>query len=179
MISAWVYQDWVPYARGKWRGDPVQAGGGQSYDSGAHLFNSVLYLTGLEPVRVYCATDNRDLDVDVCASAVIHLTEGVQASVAVSGCSRSMHEGIHFSGTGGTMQVGIYGGPVRVWDESGGPRDPDLPQCPTIHENFMACIRGEASPPSTAEQGLKLSLFMEALYRSAQSGEAVAVCEQP
>src|SRR5260370_35586978 len=53
-ISGWLSQNWKRGTTGSWRQDPALSGGGQMYDSGAHLFNSLVWLVE-QPVGVVVA----------------------------------------------------------------------------------------------------------------------------
>jgi len=86
--DAFVAQAWKGATKGTWRQDPEAAGGGHAYDSGAHAFNALLYLTDLRPREVFAWTNNRGAPVDImndgvfadttsCAKKVRLLTIGI------------------------------------------------------------------------------------------------------
>lgn len=58
---------------------------------------------------------------------------------------------------------------------------PDLPDAPDTTEydrevaEFVACIRTGTPPPATAEQGLTIMRIIDALYRSAETGQQIAI----
>ena len=43
MVSGYLAQNWLRYTNGTWRQDPSLSGGGQTYDSGAHLLSSLCW----------------------------------------------------------------------------------------------------------------------------------------
>ena len=42
LIQGWLAQGWLNATAGKWRQDPALSGGGQMYDSGAHVLNGIM-----------------------------------------------------------------------------------------------------------------------------------------
>jgi len=177
LITGYVCQNWTPYAIGKWRGNPKLSGGGQSYDSGAHMFNALLYLSGLEVEEVYAMTNNLDLEVDVIASVNIRFRGGALGTAAVSGDCINFDHGIFINGTKGSIKTGIYGGPLQYWDGNELAQSLDLPERTGIHQNFIDCIRGSDTTPSPGELGLQQAQLMDALYASAESGKPVRIPE--
>lgn len=173
MVNAFLTQNWLCYCVGKWRGDPALSGGGQAYDSGAHLLNGILWLTGLAPREVYAVMDNRGQRVDIVTSATIRLGEGATATVAISGEAPGMVEGILVNGSGGLLRCGMYGGAFEYWRD--GEQVTDLEAAPTedMYDNFVGCVRGGSTPPCGPEYGVRLSLLMDALYESARCGRPV------
>ena len=43
LVNGYLAQGWMKPTAGSWRQDPKLSGGGQAYDSGAHLFNSLCW----------------------------------------------------------------------------------------------------------------------------------------
>ena len=43
LVIGYITQNWMRGTAGKWRQDPALSGGGQAYDSGAHLLNSLCW----------------------------------------------------------------------------------------------------------------------------------------
>jgi len=52
LLTAEVMQDWIGVAADTWRADPGLSGGGMLYDTGSHLLDAILWMTGLTPTDV-------------------------------------------------------------------------------------------------------------------------------
>jgi predicted dehydrogenase len=64
-VTGWLAQDWKRATAGSWRQDPALSGGGQMYDSGAHLFNSLVWTVEQPISEVFAFVDNQDAPVDI------------------------------------------------------------------------------------------------------------------
>ena len=64
-VSALQDQGWYRAQQGQWRQDPALSGGGQLNDSGSHLLDIVLWMTGLAVEEVQAWMDSFDTEVDV------------------------------------------------------------------------------------------------------------------
>ena len=176
VVDAFVSQNWLELTRGTWRQDPKLSGAGQAYDSGAHMFNAILYLTGLKPVEVFAWSDNRGTPVDIDTVAVIRLANGAFASATVAGNDwTGWDSAVHISGTKGTVRTAIHGGRVEQWDSKGRVQYPRVTPVPSMYQNFVDCIRGRAETPSPPVWGLRQALLMDALYHSVRTGKPVKI----
>src|SRR5581483_554736 len=68
LVTGVCAQPWLKVVAGTWRTTLDLSGGGNLYDSGAHMFNAMLYLTGLSATEVFAFVDNKDQEVDVIGS---------------------------------------------------------------------------------------------------------------
>jgi len=170
--DAFVAQAWKKGTKGTWRQELEVAGGGQAYDSGAHVFNALLYLTNLRPREVFAWTDNRGAPVDITCSASIRYENGALGTALINGDSVvGWDEGMRISATGGEFQTGIHGGRLMQWGADGKLlRYPVVPIVPTLQQWFIDCVLGRAENPAPPLWGLRQALLMEALYESARTG---------
>ena len=84
-VTGWLTQNWRNGTRGSWRQDPSLSGGGQMYDSGAHLFNSLVW-TVEQPVKdVLAFVDNMDTPVDINGTVNIRFADGTLATITIVG----------------------------------------------------------------------------------------------
>jgi predicted dehydrogenase len=74
MITGVCAQDWLVNVGGTWRTTLALSGGGNLYDSGAHMFNAMLYLTGLSATEVFAFIENKDQEVDVVGTVEMRFT---------------------------------------------------------------------------------------------------------
>jgi predicted dehydrogenase len=158
LVTGVCAQPWIQHQKGTWRADPVQSGGGNLYDSGAHMFNAMLYLTGQAVTEVQAFVNNKGEAVDVAGTVIMRFADGTLGSAAVSGDSTIFEQG--------TMEHWHNGKMVKY---------PNVPVTESLQANFRDCILGIAQTPSPALLGLRQARLMDAIYASAASGKPVAV----
>jgi predicted dehydrogenase len=184
-VSCHLGQDWIRKFEDAWRTDPTLSGGGQLYDSGSHLLDTLLWTTGTEPRSVAAQIDNRGHDVDVDSALALRLDrdgERVTASVAVTAdgvCDPGTYEGLTVWGTEGRLAFdGTRLSLTRRGEE-------------TVHldaatigfreglrrklGDFVAAVQGEKAPAVPGSFGLRVVALTEAAYEAAERGETVAV----
>jgi predicted dehydrogenase len=170
--DGFVAQAWKQGTKGTWRQEPKLAGGGMAFDTGAHVFNALLYLANSRPVEVFAWTDNRGAPVDITCNASIRYENGALGTALINGDAMSgWDEGVRVSFTKGEVQTGIHGGRLQYW----GPdrklvKYPPVPAVPTLQQWFIDCVLGRAEDPAPAIWGLRQALLYEALYESARTG---------
>ncbi|MEN9935573.1 MAG: hypothetical protein RLZZ387_2152 [Chloroflexota bacterium] len=175
LVSGHCCQQWIQNVGGSWRTDPVQSGGGNLYDSGAHMFNAMLYLSGLSVTEVYAVVNNKDQQVDIEAAVTMRLSNGAPATATVSGDATYFEQGVYLQGTKGTVKTSIYGGSVDHWDRGEKVKYPHVLETPSLQQNFVDCVRGRATTPSPPQLGLRQARLMDAIYESARTGRPVSV----
>jgi len=176
LVTGVCAQNWMELNAGTWRTVQEIAGGGNLYDSGAHMFNAMLYLTGLAATKVFAFVDNKGHEVDMTAAVSIQLTKGALGSAVVSGDSPKFEQGIYIQGTQGSIKCSIYGGgEVLHWRGKDLMDDPPLPDAVPMEQNFVDVIRGKAVTPSPPLLGLRQARLMDAIYESARTGQVVNV----
>jgi predicted dehydrogenase len=175
LVTGVCAQNWVRNVGGTWRTELALSGGGNLYDSGAHMFNAMLYLTGLSATDVFAFIDNKDQEVDMIASVALRFTKGALGTATVSGDSTVMEQGIYIQGTKGSIKTSIYGGELEHWDGDTKVRYPVVPATPSLQQNFIDCIKGRDTTPSPPLLGLRQARLMDAIYESARRGTPVSV----
>ncbi len=176
VITGVCTQNWIEKVRHTWRAQPELSGGGNLYDSGAHMFNGMLYLTGLAATEVFAFVNNKGEKVDIIASVAMRFNSGALGTAAVTGDATVMEQGIYIQGTRGAAKVSIYGGGrLEHWKNGELVKYPVVPPTPSLQQNFIDCIRGRASTPSPAVLGLRQARLMDAIYESARTGKVVPV----
>jgi len=175
MVTGVCAQDWLGNVGGTWRTTLALSGGGNMYDSGAHMFNAMLYLTGLSATEVFAFVENKDQEVDVVGTVTLRFTQGALGTASVSGAAAVFEQGIYIHGTKGSVKCSIYGGSMEVWLGKTKVKYPQVPETTSIQQNFIDCIKGRATTPSPAVLGLRQARLMDAIYESARGGKAVQV----
>jgi len=154
-----------------WRADPALSGGGHFMDTGSHIVDIMLWLSGLEPEQVFAHIDTHGTLVDVLTALSIRFTSGAVGTFAATSLSAEpWREEFTFYGTEGVLA--IRDGDLRYQTRGG---DTILPRVAGREvrpvENFIAAIKGEVpEPQAPAICGLRVAQLTEAAYRSAQSG---------
>lgn len=171
LVDGFLSQNWrVPNA-GSWRQDPELSGGGQAYDSGSHLLNSVVWTVESSPQQVFAFMDNQGTPVDINSVLVVRFANDVMASITVSGNCASAGAGLVFIFENGRVEIdGWTGSWIRVFDADG-EIEPELPGgAASPIGNFIAAVLGRAEPVTSARNGVIFSELMDAVYASAASG---------
>lgn len=172
---------------GRWRANRELSGGGQLNDSGSHIVDIMLYITGLVPRRVFASQQSFDMGIDINSAITVEFEGGARGSLSIVGNApfpgASVHEDITVYGSEGAVfyrQVG-QADPrspfiqVRRFDSAEPVDVPNVPEESTPDANFLAAIRGEAPVLSPAECGLRVMELSEASWKSAESGAPVDV----
>jgi predicted dehydrogenase len=175
LVTGVCTQNWLSKVGGTWRTDLELSGGGNMYDSGAHMFNGMLFLTGLAATEVFAFVDNKDQEVDVIGTVAMRFDSGALGNAAVSGDATVMEQGIYIQGTRGSAKCSIYGGWMDVWLNGEKVKYPAVPEVTSLQQNFVDCILGRATTPSPPLLGLRQARLMDAIYESARSGQMISV----
>lgn len=181
-VTAEVTQDWINAVEGSWKANPDLSGGGQLYDTGSHLVDSVLWMTGLTPTSVSADMIFHDdaERVDTQATLTVQFEEDAVASIAVSGDTPRVDEHIRIWGEDGATCIdGREWNPrlYREIDSEGTIIDPNVSpgSVQPKTEAFIEAIRQGSEPPATVYDGLAATALTEAAYEAARTGERVNI----
>ncbi len=175
-VVAFQGQNWLRGTRGSWRQVPELSCGGQLNDSGSHLIDILLWVTGLQAKRVSASIENFDAAVDINSALTIEFTSGAVANMSIVGNCPIWWEDItivcerwsFFMRQGElTYSTGDDGELLKLVNARYGGGSPD--------SNFMNAVLGreEALAPSVC--GLRTIELTEAAWKSAESGEPVSL----
>jgi predicted dehydrogenase len=176
-ISAYQAQSWLRTTADTWRQNPDLSCGGQLNDSGSHLLDMVLWMTGLEPIEIHAVIDNRTARVDVDTALNVRFRGGAIASFNVIG-SASINWWVDVS-IHGDKGTALYRNQkvlvARSGDRMPGEVAPtSFPSTSDPDRNFVDLLLGritEAAAP--ARSGVMIARLTEAAYESARSGQCV------
>jgi predicted dehydrogenase len=177
LVNGYISQNWKKLTAGSWRQDPAASGGGQAFDSGAHLLAGICWAVGARPDEVFALIDRQDTRVDINAAVTARFAGGVMASVAIGGDCLS--DGTHsvYLFEGGKVEIDGWGGQwVRAF--RGNEALADTPSGgvePAPDGNFVDVLHGRAEPVCTVDDGLRMAQLMDALYESARTGNPAEV----
>lgn len=187
--NCYMGQRWISDWHDTWRANPDLSGGGQLYDSGSHLVDTLLWTTGGKPHAVFATLDRYDdqyeTEVDV-NSAITAILDGpdrrITASIGITGDGKgpSPEEGFQIWGTEGRVS---YEEPTITIDEYDGQTytaeiTDDLSFVPLTRKKinaFFDSIINDSEVVVDGEFGLQVTAFTEAAYEAAESEQLVYV----
>jgi len=178
-VSALLAQSWKKGTAGSWRQDPALSGGGQINDSGSHMLDILLWMTGLTVADVSAYIDNSGTPVDQNSALSFRFTNGAQGTISVLGDTVvGWHEDITVFCERGAFF--IRGGKLEFVNEKNVRTTIDganLPPTRTIDEDWIATIRGDQSAPAAPPLcGLRTIELTEAAWKSAeQNGQRITM----
>ena len=174
-MSALQGQNWLRGTRGSWRQDPELSGGGQLNDSGSHLLDIILWVSGMGVSDVFAYIDNCGAAVDINSAISVRFDNGAQGSFSVVGHSKcGWWEDITFWGEEGTF---FYRN-GKLFEQLGdkGPAEvTKLPDFSNPDQNFIRSILGKETMQVPPTCGLRVIELTEAAWRSAEKGAPVKV----
>ncbi len=172
LVSGYLSQNWMNLTVGTWRQKPELSGGGQAYDSGAHLLNSLCWTVESDIAEVFTFLDNHGTPVDINSAINLRFANGVMASVVVSGNCVANGADLHFMFENGRVDIdGWTGTWMKVWNADGEVEIPEMTdKIYTPNDNFIDAIMGRAEPRTSITNGIVQSELMDAIYESARTG---------
>ncbi len=175
LVMGYINQDWLRGTMGAWRQNPRLSGGGQAYDSGAHLLNSLCWSVESNIDQVFALIDNCGAQVDINSSINIRFENNVMASIVISGnCPAPGGTFMVFIFDNGRIEIdGWGGGWIRVFEGNKHIEEPAITQEMSAGRsdyNFIDAILGRAEPRTNAENGIIQCELMDAIYESARTG---------
>ena len=169
IVNSVLGQDWKNFTAGTWRQDPEISQGGMLNDSGSHIFDILLWTTGLTPASVCCFADNRGTRVDIDTATTIRFEGGALATVSVMGHAATWHErhvitleNAIITWTDGKTVIRERGSDER---EVG-----DWPEATTPDANFINAVLGRGEVLAPFECGMDVVRLTRACYESAEAG---------
>jgi predicted dehydrogenase len=158
-----------------------ETGGGVLYDIGIYCINAARSLFGAEPTEALALTAGAAGEVEQSVGGLLRFPEDRIATFACSFGSAKVSQ-YRISGTRGDLQLDPayeYAGTLRyrltVGGESRERRFAKRDQFAPELLYFSDCIFGNREPEPSAEEGLADVRVIRALYRSAETGRAIAL----
>jgi predicted dehydrogenase len=173
-VSAFQGQAWLQGCKGTWRHSLKLSCGGQLNDSGSHLIDIILWMTGLAVEEVNAGIDNCGTEVDINSAISMRFKGGALGTMSVVGSCPVFWEDItivcqkwaFFIRQGQlSYTTGVRGEYQRVENFNYGAPSPD--------HNFIDAIRGKAQAFAPSICGLRTIELTEAAWRSGASGKPV------
>ena len=176
-ISALQDQAWYKGTTGTWRQQLALSGGGQLNDSGSHLLDIILWMTGLEVEQIQAYMDNFESEVDINSALSIRFRNGAMGNISVVGNSPTggMWEDITIWGSKAViyMRQGKITIKTSLSNEAYEPTG--LPGATSPDRNFVDAILGRDQVQVPPVCGLRVIELTEAAWKSAETGGPVKV----
>jgi len=184
-VQAGQYQSWYEGRRAGrgWRHLPHLAGGGQLNDSGSHMVDILLHVTGLTPRTVSAYQQNLSLEVDVNMAINVQFDGGALGNIAIVGQAPGIGGAVYEDVTITGSKAGLYyrvmaqpeNRPVLQLRLAGKTEpEPELPGAmpPSTDPDhaFIDVILRKAENEAPPECGLRTIQLSEAAWRSAAAG---------
>ncbi len=175
-VLAFQCQGWKVGTAGMWRQVPDLSGGGQLNDSGSHLVDVLLWVTGLQADTVSAQIDNCGTPVDINSALTVRFTNGAVGTFTIVGDypASGMWEDISILGDKGGFHLRHGGTLTQVLGRSDATLtvDPSRLSGGSISANFIRSIQGTEEPAAPVECGLRVIELTEAAWKSGAAGGA-------
>ncbi len=175
LVTASLSAPWLARHQEKadaWRLDPKLAGGGILADAGDHLLDALLWTTGRPAAEVAAFQTRHAPGLDIVTAAALKLGDGIPATLAISGvCPGSLFELVYYGESGrlratdSALTTASGSGPEEAVGLAGASE--------TIDGDFVAAVARGGSPACPAEDAVATVRLLEAIARSATSGQVV------
>jgi predicted dehydrogenase len=175
LAVAIMAQPWLASHRevaDSWRFDPKVAGGGILADEGDHLIDALLWSLGKVAVEAAAVQSRLESGLDLVTAAAVRLADGTPASIGLAGNSPRFLFELSFFGESGRIVVTED----RLIQESGATPGEVVPlpaPIENIDGNFVSAVRDETPLCCPADEALDTVRLLEAVARSAATGQAV------
>ncbi len=171
LVNGYLCQNWLKATTGKWRQDPALSGGGQAYDSGAHILNSLVWSVETPVSEVFAFIDHHGTQVDINSAMAIRFQNNVMATLAIGGNCAKGGQHMAFIFEHGRVEIDGWAGTyIRVFAD-GEEETPVLPEedgSPLA--NFVDAVLGRAEAKTGPQNGIHHTELMDAIYESAETG---------
>lgn len=174
-VQAIQSQEWLRLTTGTWRQKHALSCGGQLNDSGSHLIDIMMWVTGLQVRSVFATSENYGKEVDIDSTLSMQFKNGALGSMAIIGNAPTWHEDHTIVGTKGAFYL-REGQPLLQQDALGRQIKIKLPKYNNNPDkNFIDVILGKDTPQTPPECGLRTIELTEAAWRSAKLRKPVAL----
>ena len=148
------------------------------YDSGAHLFNAVMWLMNDPVVEAGCFYDRRGTPVDINGVAIAKFQNGALASFCIGGSCPPFRTDIQIQTDRMLILVDQYGKKLEIYGADGKRIEAKMHKSEssaTPLGNFVAAIAGKQTLRAPVRYGVLLSALMDAMYQSSHARQIVRV----
>ncbi|MCK5862415.1 MAG: Gfo/Idh/MocA family oxidoreductase [Candidatus Hydrogenedentes bacterium] len=169
-VQAVMSQEWLRLTRNTWRQIPELSGGGQLNDSGSHLVDILMWMTGMKVKEVSAFQVNFDTNVDINSTLAMVFENGALGSLSIIGNAPGWYEDHSIVGSKGALYL-RQGMDMIQQNAAGKNLKVKLPKyTKNPDSNFIAVMLGKEEPETPPECGLRVIEVTEAAWKSAAAG---------
>lgn len=169
-VHAVLCQEWLRLTKNTWRQQLALSGGGQLNDSGSHLVDILMWVTGMKVKEVSAFMTNFDTEVDINSTLAMKFENGALGSLSIIGNAPGWYEDHTIIGSKGALYLRQGLGIIQQ-DALGKSISVKLPKyTKNPDSNFIEAVQGKAEPETPAECGLRVIEVTEAAWKSAAAG---------
>jgi predicted dehydrogenase len=149
------------------------------FDTGAHLFNAIMWIMNNPVIEAACFYDKCSAPVDINGVAIAKFQNGALGNIAIGGNCPTFHTEIQIQTDRFLILTDQYGKKLEFLSADGkqverpvkhGGHGPTTP-----HRNFVNAILGREPVRAGVRYGVLLTALMDALYESADHRRVVQI----
>jgi predicted dehydrogenase len=164
-----VWEDWQDRYYSSWKQIPALSGGGFIFDTGSHLFNAVLQMTGRRFQKVCAMLDNRGRAYELVGGVFACLDGGVPVNLSfcgdtIPGCESSLT--LFYEDA--ILRVDIWGKWIELRRGAVLTRETAGEDLNAVLSVFADTCAGHIANPSTAERSLHLAELWDLIKQSSE-----------
>ena len=163
-----------------WRVIPEKSGGGPISDMGTHMIDVLVGLFDM-PISVYAKAETltHQYKVEDSVSIIMKLENGAHVVATLNWNSKTWSHEFEIIGTEAKVKWCPYDGPKIVKTVGKEINEIDMPNHDNVHypliEDFVSSVLEERAPLVTAEEALKTTKVVDAIYESAKKGREISL----
>lgn len=181
-VSGEVWEGWRDRYRGNWKQVPALSGGGFLFDTGSHLMNAVISVTGRRFDCVAAHIRTLGSEIDLVGTAMGTLEQDVPYTLAfcgdtIPGCESALT--LYFENA--ILRVDVWGKWSEIRTSAATEREaaPEEDKV-SVLRIFDEVRRGRLTNPSPPERSLHLSEFWDSIKRSSDTaGRCIELKTRP
>ncbi|MFQ3548422.1 MAG: Gfo/Idh/MocA family oxidoreductase [Armatimonadota bacterium] len=164
-VDGMICQSWKNLTTNTWRQDPSLSGGGQLNDSGSHMVDIMLWVSGLKAKTVCAKINNCETPVDIQSALSIEFTNGANGTLSIAGNTPVWYEDFTVTGTKGAIFLRM--GKVYVSTENESIVEVEINgERSNVERGFIDAIKGREPNRVSPECGLRVIELTEAAWTS-------------
>jgi len=174
-VQAVLSQEWLRITVNTWRQVLAESCGGQLNDSGSHLVDILMWVTGMKVREVFAFQENFKGEVDVNAALSMRFENGALGNLSIIGNAPGWWEDHTIVGSKGAFYLRQGSGLIQQ-DALGRQKPVKLPKYANNPDaNFVDAILGRDKAQTPPICGLRVIEVTEAAWKSAATGKPVRV----
>ncbi len=173
-------------AKGGWRLDVANSGGGLLLDLGSHVLDLIDFFTGpipLDSIRAHATRLTGHSNAEDSITAIFRTSSGVPAATVWNFASHVREDLLEFTGTAGRIAVSVFSTDHVRLETARGVEQFELPAPPHIAQPLIQTIvdelLGRGTCPSTGESARRTNAVLDRMLDAYYGGRADAFWARP